>query len=130
MHNSRVLTLAACSGKRNVNGLASIRLSQHIHHDSPGGSMRRGHRTFWSNYKEDRYTCSRTFNNATRLTNLALHLKQQVQSERERVKYLVCIHNCANSNSQCLIWNFGQITIKEPGIGLDSFNGQRLHSCP
>jgi len=34
-----------------------LALSAHAHRDSPGGSMRRGQRTFWPHNKEDRHTC-------------------------------------------------------------------------
>ena len=41
------------------NGLASVRLmsGRYTHRDSPGGSMRRGQRTFWPYNKQDRRTC-------------------------------------------------------------------------
>jgi len=70
---TRVLTLASSSSERNVTvWRPSVRLSvcvcpvflltlieraAHTQRDSPGGSMRRGQRTFWPDNMEDRHNC-------------------------------------------------------------------------
>jgi len=58
-----LVTLAASSGKRNVavwrpSASPSVCLSrEHTHRDSPGGSMRRGQRTFRLENKQHQHTC-------------------------------------------------------------------------
>jgi len=54
-----LITLLAFYGKRKVTvWRPSICLSlRYTYHNSPGGSMRRGQRTYQLNNKEDRHTC-------------------------------------------------------------------------
>lgn len=44
--------------------------------------------------------------------------------------HLSGIHDSAYSNCQSHGGHFGEVTIKEPGVGQNGVHGQGLHSCP